>query len=151
MKYEYYTAVYAADDLSIFEFVSVGKKGMIRKRVVFAKTEVKGIYNLAFGNIGAENRLEDDTISNNGDRDKILATVAAAVDKYTQRYPLRWIYFRGNTPGKMRLYRMAIGLNLRELSIKFEIFAHRDSEEELIPFQRNMALAGFMIKRRIIL
>jgi hypothetical protein len=86
MKYEYYTPVFTADDLSIFEFVSVGKKGIIRKRVVFAKTEVKGIYNLAFGNIGADNRLEDDTINDNGDRDKILATVATAVDKYTQRY-----------------------------------------------------------------
>jgi hypothetical protein len=150
MKYKYYTAVYTADDLSRFEFVSLGKKGMIRKRIEFAKTDVKGIYNLAFGNIGAENRLEDDTITDNGDRDMILATLAEAIDKYTQRYPRRWIYFSGNTPAKTRLYRMAIGLNLGELLKKFEIYADVEHEEDFIPFQRNMVLEGFLIRRRVI-
>jgi len=113
MKYGRYNSVYEAEDLSILEFMSKGRNGIVRKRIIFAKTETKGIYNLAFGNIGANNNFDDGIISNNGDRNEILATIAMAVDKYT------------------RLYRMAIGINLRELSKKFEIFAEVDGEDEI--------------------
>jgi hypothetical protein len=120
MRYERYPTVYETDDLSVFEFESVSPSGEpIRKRITFAKTEVKGVYNLALGNLRENGLLDDETIS--GDRDKVLATVVQAVDRYTTRYPRRWIYFCGNTPARTRLYRMVIGLNLEELAKKFEI------------------------------
>jgi hypothetical protein len=149
MKYEYYNAVYTADDLSIFEFVSVGKRGMVRKRIEFAKTGLKGIYNLAFGNISADGRLDDKNISDNGDRNRILATVAAAMDKYTQRYPRRWVYFRGNSPARTRLYRMAIGAHLQELSERFEIYVETEEDEEFVPFRKDLSVQGFIVRRRI--
>jgi uncharacterized protein DUF6934 len=151
VKYERYYPVYEAEDLSVFEFVSTGRAGMVRKRIVFAKTDVRGIYNLAFGNIRTDSSLDDEIISDNGDRNRILATVAQAIDIYTQRYPRRWIYFKGNSPGRTRLYRMAIGLNLRELSMNYEIMADVDGESDFVPFQRNMKVEGFLIRRRIIL
>jgi hypothetical protein len=151
MKYDRYNSVYGAEDLSILEFMSTGRNGIVRKRIIFAKTETKGIYNLAFGNIGTNNSFDDGIISNNGDRNEILATVAMAVDKYTQRYPRRWVYFRGNTPARTRLYRMAIGINLKELSKRFEIFAEVDGEDEFVPFQRNMVVEGFLVRRKIFL
>lgn len=150
MKYERYLPVYEADDLSLLEFMSIGKYGMIKKRVMFTKMEIKGMYNLAFGNIGMNGNLDDEIISDNGDRNEILATVALAVDRYTQRYPRRWVYFRGNTPAKTRLYRMAIGLNLWELSKKFEIFVEVDGEDDFVLFQRNMVVEGFLIRRKIV-
>jgi hypothetical protein len=150
MKYEYYPTVYTKEDLSIFDFVSIGKRGAITKRIIFARMEERGIYNLAFGNVRPDDRFDDDLISDNGDRNKILATVVAAVDKYTQRYPRRWIYFRGNTAAKRRLYRMAVSIHLEELSGKFEILAELEEKEVLVPFQRNMAAVGFLIRRRII-
>jgi len=149
MKYERYLPVYMAEDLRMLEFVSSGRSGPVRKRIVFSKTDIKGIYNLAFGDIGNGGVLDDGNISDNGDRDEVLATVAAAVDKYTQRYPRRWVYFRGNTPGKTRLYRMAIGLNLAELSTKFEIFADVEGEEDFIPFKKNMVVEGFLVRRKL--
>lgn len=88
--------------------------------------------------------------TDNGDRNKILATVVNAIDEYTKRYPMRWIYFRGSTKGRTRLYRMAVGLNLKELSAKFEIYAEADENEEFIPFQKNMNLEAFLIKRKIV-
>ncbi|HEX9513692.1 MAG TPA: hypothetical protein VF939_24540 [Puia sp.] len=39
MKYEIYTEIKVADDLSIFDFVSIGKKGIIPKRIEFTPTE----------------------------------------------------------------------------------------------------------------
>jgi hypothetical protein len=38
MNYESYNAVSTADDLSSFDFVSKGKKGEIRKRIIFMPT-----------------------------------------------------------------------------------------------------------------
>ncbi|HXB96316.1 MAG TPA: hypothetical protein VNU70_14190 [Puia sp.] len=151
MKHDRYTPISKAGDLSVFEFMSVGRNGSIKKRVVFAKTDMRGIYNLAFGNIRSDNSMDDGFINDNGDRNEILATVAQAVDIYTQRYPRRWIYFRGNTPTKTRLYRMVISIYWGELSQKFEIYADVDGKEHFIPFQRNMLLDGFLIRRRIVL
>lgn len=149
MKYNNYESVHIASDLSVFEFVSIGKYGRIPKRIVFMKTNMVGVYNLAFGNIDANNQFDDDTVNDNGDRNKILATIAKAVETYTRRYPRRWIYFEGNTEKKTRLYRMAVGLNLEELSLNFEIYARLENEDEFTPFYKNMKINAFLIRRRI--
>ncbi len=38
-----------------------------------------------------------EAVSDNGDRNKIPATIVSAIDKYTDRYPERMIYFTGST------------------------------------------------------
>src|SRR5258708_4626424 len=118
MKYEYYKDFEIADDFSLFEFISSGKQGNIKKRVSFEETEFSNVYNLSLLNIGKNGETDDMTVSNNGDRDKILATIFRAANLYTLRYPQRWVYIAANTGGKMRLYRMAISLNFHELSGK---------------------------------
>lgn len=146
MKYESYDAVRVADDLSFFEFISNGRHGKFDKRIVFQRTEVDNIYNLAFGNISTNGKLDDYSITDNGDRNKILATIAKAVDNYTKRYPGRSLYFKGNNQQRTRLYRMAIGLNLDELSLTYDIYARVGNE--FIPFGRNLDARAFLIKRK---
>jgi hypothetical protein len=146
MQYENYPSFHIADDLSIFDFYSIGKHGKLTKRIVFMRTDTPGVYNLAFGDIDQKGEMDDVTISDNGDRNKILATVAKAVDEYTRRYPRRWIVFKGSTNDRARLYRMAIGLNLEQLSIKFHIYGLKG--EEFVPFQRNMHATAFLVKRK---
>ena len=51
MQYENYPAFRIADDLSIFDFFSIGKNGSILKHIAFMRTKRAGIYNLAFGDI----------------------------------------------------------------------------------------------------
>lgn len=150
MKYTIYSDYIAAPDLSVFEFTSVGAKGAIKKRIAFIPTDVKGVYNLAFGDIDTDDGIDDYNVTDNGDRNKILATVANAVDEFTRRYPMRWVYFRGSTEERTRLYRMAVGLNLTELSAKFEIYAETIEMDEFVPFRKNMNLQAFLIKRKII-
>jgi hypothetical protein len=149
MKYQYYTAAYVADDLSIFEFISSGKHGHIRKRILFQPTDFKGVYNLAFGDLSPDGEIDDQTVSNNGDRDKILATIVRSVDLYTNRYPRRWIYLMGNTNGKARLYRMAVTLHFKELSEKFEVYCRVEGETEFLRFQKDLPVTGFLVKRRL--
>jgi hypothetical protein len=81
MKYEYYPAAYITDDLSIIEFISSGKRGHIRKRIVFQPTDFQGVYNLAFGDLNAEGEIDDQIVSDNGDRNRILATIVRSIDR----------------------------------------------------------------------
>ena len=148
MKYENYEAVSIADDLSTFDFVSTGRNGNIPKRIIFMPTDLTGVYILAFGSITGNEEIDDYSISNNGDRNKILATIAAAVDLYTGRHPDRMIYFRGSTKERTRLYRMAISLNLEELSLTFEIYAEIDKQDDFVLFCKGMEINAFLIKRK---
>jgi hypothetical protein len=63
MNYEVYTGLVVSDDFNQFDFVSMGKKGPIRKRVAFTMTELDNIYNLAFGDLGENGEIDDLTVS----------------------------------------------------------------------------------------
>lgn len=121
MTYEVYSNLTTNDDYSVFEFISIGTKGNIRKRIAFTPTELNGVYNLAFGDVDENDDIDDYSITGNGDRNKILSTIARVIDFYTQNYPDRWIYFQGSTIERTRLYRMAISINIEELTRKFNI------------------------------
>jgi len=147
MNYEVYKDLYIRDEYTIFEFISIGPKGLIPKRIAFIPTEYTDIYNLLFGDIDIDGEVNDYSVSDNGDRNKVLATVAYAVEIYLNKYPYRYVFFTGSTKERTRLYRMAIGLNLDELSIKFEIYCQTDSG--IIPFQKNIPVTGLLIKRKL--
>jgi hypothetical protein len=146
MKYEVYDELRTTDDYSIFEFESIGLNGNIPKRIEFTPTMVSGVYNLAFGDIDENDEIDDYNISNNGDRNKILATIAFAVDIYLNKYPDRWVYFRGSTQERTRLYRMAIAINLEELELKFQLFA--EQKDDMVPFQKNIEVMGIIVKKK---
>jgi hypothetical protein len=150
MKYEVYTDLDVTNDLHAVEFVSVGKCGSILKRIVFVPTKLPTVFNLAFGDIIDDYEIDDLIISDNGDRNKILATVVNVVKLFTEKYPDRLIYFRGSTQERTRLYRMAVGLNLEELSKTFDIYAEVDDSQDFVPFRKNMIIRAFLIKRKIV-
>ena len=144
-------------ELDVFEFVSVGVKGSIDKIIRFEPTYFSLIYNLAFGDkkvtVDGDNQyieIDDIVISDNGDRDMILATVADAVYIYTFRYPERWVIFMGSNEVRTRLYRMAIVKNYNELCIDFSIFGVLIVNEKIIqiPFDSNTSIDGFIVKRK---
>jgi hypothetical protein len=97
MKYEMYSDYSFTNDLGVVDFISIGKNGAIPKRITFTTTELENVYNLAFGDVDENGDLDDCRISDNGDRNKILATVFNVVDIYTKKFPERWITFRGST------------------------------------------------------
>jgi hypothetical protein len=146
MKYDVYTDIEVTDDFNVFDFISTGKNGDILKRVAFTRTEQDGVYNLALGDVDEDNEINDYAVTDNGDRNKVLATVAFIVEAYTKKFPDRWIIFRGSTEERTRLYRMAVGLHLDELSSLYEIWAYKD--ERLVPFTKNLKIKAFLIRRK---
>lgn len=78
----------SGQELMSYEFVSEGPNGLIIKRIQFTLINQEQVYNLAFGDKDAESgEINDLVISNNGDSEKVLATVIAAVYAFCDKYP----------------------------------------------------------------
>jgi hypothetical protein len=150
MRYEYYADVKFDVGYSKFDFISEGRNGSIPKRVLFTPTPWPNIYNLAFGDIKECGSVDDLRISDNGDRNKILATILKVVEAYTDKFPERYVYFRGSTEHRTRLYRMAISLHLEELFAMFEIYVDIKGEWDFVPFQKGLNIKAFLVKRKFI-
>jgi hypothetical protein len=152
MKYEKYTELLVIDDYLEYEFMSIGPKGAIPKIIKFTTSQDEVIYNLVLGNKKPDGSLDDLERNNNADRNKILATVVAVLRIFFDKYPEKWVFFRGSTPERTRLYRMAITLNLEELSTDFEIVGALTAKSTFKDgdFQKGINYYGFFVqgKRR---
>jgi hypothetical protein len=51
MKHEFYQNISINEDYRVFEFYSIGSKGVIPKRIFFLSTKDPNIVNLLFGDI----------------------------------------------------------------------------------------------------
>lgn len=78
----------AGRNLATFEFVSEGRKDQIVKVIQFEPMNLENLHNLAFGDQNAETgELADKVVTDNGDSEKVLVTVVAAVYAFADRYP----------------------------------------------------------------
>lgn len=137
----------SSDKMMTFEFVSEGKKGVIHKLVKYQPTNLKGLYNLAFGDKDLETgEIDDKVISNNGDSEKVLATVVATVYAFTDKYPDAWVYATGSTKARTRLYRMGISRFLNEINEDFEILGELGDDWE--NFKLDVEYEGFLVRRK---
>jgi hypothetical protein len=140
-------ALKAETDLTVFEFISEGPKGSIAKLIVFTETNLKDFYNLAFGDKDAETeKINDKTVSNNGDTDKVLATVVSAIFAFTDKYPEAWVYATGSTASRTRLYRMGINKYFKDIEQELHIFC--EFGDDWLPFESERDFDGYAVKRK---
>ncbi|HWK05802.1 MAG TPA: hypothetical protein VNS58_19310 [Puia sp.] len=145
MKYPRYP-VEASDDLYMYDFYSEGLRGRIKKTIIYSRIE-ENLFNLGFGDWNEELKdLDDSSRSNNGDRDKVLATVAFTALDFTDKFPDARIFVEGSTSARTRLYQMGIGDNLLEINEKFEVKGFINDQWEV--FQRGRNYEAFLIKRK---
>ncbi len=137
---------------TVFTFTSEDPKDKILKRIHYSKLKIKGIrnvYNLAFGDsVEGSKDLDDLTISDNQDRDKILATVVNSVYKFSEHHPKAMIYVTGSTDARTRLYRMVIAKYFDALSEIFDIKGV--TQNGIFSFEKNKTYESFLITRKII-
>ena len=137
----------AEKSLMIFEFTSNGTKGKIPKLVKFVETNLKDIYNLAFGDKDLKTgEINDKIISNNGDSEIVLATVVETVYIFTEKYPDAWVFATGSTKARTRLYRMGISKYILEIKKDYYVFGLQNDEWE--EFEKNIEYAAFLVKRK---
>jgi hypothetical protein len=138
----------SGEQLEVFEFVSVGPNGRIIKLVQYAPTNYKDLYNLGFGDKNSvTGEIDDFVISNNGDSEKVLATVVATLYAFTDKHRGAMVYATGSTKSRTRLYRMGITKYLDEIQQDFEIYGEiEDGWEE---FKKDTEYEAFFVKRKI--
>lgn len=135
------------DKFTTFEFISEGTKGLIHKLVRFEPTNVKDVYNLAFGDKDQiTGNIDDEVVSNNGDSEKVLTTVVATVYAFTDQYPNAWVYATGSTKSRTRLYRMGITKFLAYAKEDFEILGEKEGNWET--FKKNVEYDGYFVRRK---
>ncbi|AEI47209.1 DUF6934 family protein [Runella slithyformis] len=132
---------------TVYEFESVGKRGIFKKRITFQLIQQPNVYNLGFGDINLlTNQIDDLAVTNNGDSQKVLITVANAVLNFTRLYPEAAIFATGSTPARTRLYQIGITNNLNEITENFEVWGY--SNEHWSMFKINIAYEAFLVKRK---
>jgi len=137
----------SSDNMMTFEFVSEGPKGLIYKLVRFQPTNLKEVYNLAFGDKDhSTGSIDDMVISNNGDSEKVLASVVSTIYAFTDMFPDAWIYATGSTKSRTRLYRMGITNYLSEVEEDFEILGEHNDKWET--FRKNVEYDSFLVRRK---
>ena len=145
MKYEKYH-IEAFSSFLKYEFVSKGPNGHIRKQVIFRQTENARVYNLGFGDVDDESgEINDITVTNNNDSQKILATVGLTVLHFFEKNPDKYVFAIGSTQARTRLYRMGISNNLTEIAEKFEIFGYKGEKWE--NFKKETDYQAFLIRK----
>jgi hypothetical protein len=137
----------AESDLCVFEFISEGPKGNIHKLIKFSETALKDFFNLAFGDKDLLNgEIDDKVVSNNGDSERILATIVSAIYAFTDREKDAWVYATGSTGSRTRLYRMGVTKYIDEAKQDFHVFGLYNGEWE--DFTKDIAYTAFLVKRK---
>jgi hypothetical protein len=132
-----------------FEFDSEGPNGAIRKVVRFSPQNANGItyFNLGFGDLDPKTgRISDLSKSNNGDREKILSTIAHIVLVFTAHFPDVMVYAQGSTAARTRLYQMGIANNLDEIQDILNVYGY--SNDTWQRFERQVNYEAFLVARK---
>jgi hypothetical protein len=146
MKHERYE-LQSDRKLLVFETSSIGRNGKFKKIVQFTETNIKGYYNLGFGDKNKiTGEIDDQIITNNGDSQKVLATVASTVYAFTEKYKGAWVYAVGSNDVRTRLYRMGITNNLIEIQKDFEVFGL--CVDQWQEFCHGIDYKAFLIRRK---
>jgi hypothetical protein len=128
----------AGRNLTTFEFLSEGRKGQILKIIQFQQMNLHNLYNLAFGDKNLETgQIDDKVVTDNGDSEKVLATVVSAIYAFVDCFPDSWIYATGNTASRTRLYRMGINKYFEIVVADFEIMGEYRNEWESYEFGKD--------------
>ncbi len=143
-----YYKVETSADFKIFEFLSIGNKGNIPKVVRYTEINVKGFYNLGFGDKDLKTGfISDISVTNNGDSQKVLATVAATLYAFIDEHPGAIVIATGSSEARTRLYRMGITNNLEKIERDFFIFGLTNTNWE--PFRKNITYGAFLVYRKV--
>ncbi|MCD8538504.1 MAG: hypothetical protein LRY55_01150 [Leadbetterella sp.] len=134
-------------DKMTFEFFSEGRETRILKIVEYQNMGLRNLYNLALGDKNLlTGEIDDKVSSNNGDRDKVLVTVAATIYTFTNQYPETRVYITGSTDTRTRLYRMGISRFLDEITRDFVVLGEMSNKWKI--FKINTTYTAFLVIRK---
>ena len=139
-----YTVKFDTDnDYYIFE--SVGKNGSIFKVVAFSKIQYN-VYNFGFGDYDIQTKaINDESISDNGDMVKVLATVIDIALRFLTENPMIYILIEGSSKTRIQLYQRILNTYYDDLVDSHEIYDFKNGNFE--EFQKNTSYESFLIRK----
>jgi hypothetical protein len=137
----------ALPSLMEFEFISSGPNGKIIKVIQYTPTNIPNIYNLGFGDKNNNTgEISDSVTSNNGDREKVLSTVAFTTLEFLNKYPNYSVLAIGLTPARTRLYQIGIMKNLTEINEELSILGLNN--DNWIPLNKGVNFDAFLASKK---
>jgi hypothetical protein len=131
----------------IFEFYSEGPKGRILKIVEYQKIGER-VYNLVFGDSVNNTKDFDDFVkTNNGDTEKVLATVASTLYIFFEHHVGTIVVAEGRTKSRTRLYRRYMTAFLELIESEFILLGELDGKTER--FKKDVNYQYFIISKKI--
>ncbi|MBP6424755.1 MAG: hypothetical protein KA278_03435 [Flavobacterium sp.] len=131
-----------------FEFISIGSKGSIVKVIKYTKINDEPlVYNLGFGDKNLTHEtIDDKAVTNNGDTDRVLATVAFTIYAFYKEFPDAIVYLSGSTTSRTRLYQININKFYDYISKDFIIYG--ELEQGFERFKKGVNYQGFFILKK---
>lgn len=143
MKIDKYPVIVGETSM-VFEFVGEGIRGNIPKLVIYSETHLHNFYNLGFGDKDeTTGDIDDEVITNNGDSEKVLATVASTLYIFMDKFPDAMVLASGSTKARTRLYRIGIGNNLVKIQKDFDIYGLVENGWK--PFEKQIEFKAFLV------
>ena len=134
----------------IMNFIVTAPKDGLKKLSCLQKipNSEPPIYNLGFGDQNPYSGETDDiVVSNNEDRDIVLATVANTIVEFCNHYGNHYIYAKGSTTARTRLYQMGIAGLWDEISKDFDVYGLKDDAWQV--FEPNtINYDAFLVKQK---
>jgi hypothetical protein len=152
MNEDRYQKIENTPNYQAYTFVSVGRHGELVKVVRFS--EISGMtdtYNLALGTLLPDGEIDFLTIANNGDRNKILVTIAWIVGIFMEHYTGKKVYFTGSDGKRTQLYNRSIAYGYDELLKMYNLYGDISLDEEVYefePFEKGKTYSGFLVERK---
>ena len=137
-----------------YEFISIGPKGEITKRIEFTPLRKRGYYNVAFGDVMKDGKVNDTVFSNNQDIVKVIATVIDTMKDFLKENPDIKLVFTGSTDDRTDFYKRILSRHYQTLSLQYKITALAKDEKgnhteiEFDPDGENIYLAFFVKNKK---
>lgn len=140
--------VRATSDRLQFEFISEGPRGQIVKRIEYTFVENLDFWNLGFGDYDPDTgQIDDQTISDNGDARKVLATVAFSIQEFMALHTNATVFFTGSTDQRTQVYKWPISKYWLDISADFYVEGITEAGD-IVPFIFQQDYLGFLIQKK---
>ena len=137
-----------------YEFISIGPQGQVKKRIEFTPLRKRGYYNVAFGDVMKDGKVNDTVYSNNQDIVKIMSTVMDTMKDFLKENPTAKLLFTGSTDDRTEFYKRVLSRHYRSLSAEYTITALAEDgkgspeEIEFDPDEEDKTYLAFLVKNK---
>lgn len=100
------------------------------------------------GSKKSADKINDASVSNNNDTERILFTIAAIILDFIHRYPDAIIYAKGSTAARTRLYQIKINKYWQIIQDIFELYGYLE-HEGFTPFKLNKNYSAFVARKKM--